>query len=174
MTAITIVSLICVVLFLVLLLVRQFGSGAGTPITYRERRGDARENGRSSVGLADSSYLEVLNLSDIVLDDNETILAACGQRGEIETVILATDKKLFFFTRRFGVSRYHHEIFEYLQLHPIPLGQAVIGEKIRLLEGDRIAEMISPGAESWLDSTEDTIKKINERIRKAREKAIRT
>jgi hypothetical protein len=173
MTIFTIISLGAVTLFLVLLLVLLFGSGGVVPISFRNRRGDVRQANRGGVGTADASYIEVLNLADMMLDEDEVVMAGCGQRGEIENVILATNKRVLFLTRRFGASHYHYDQFNYDVLRPLSSTQGVIGEKMRLLEGDRIAEMTSPGHESWLDSAEDTVKVINERIRHARDAGLR-
>lgn len=172
MWIVTLVSFSCVVFFVLLLVARMFGKSNVEPLTNRDRNRDVR-NGDSVFGVSDSSYQEVLNLGDVLLGNDEVVLAGCGQRGgEIENVMMATNMRLFFFTRRFGASRYHYDVFDYFRLRPLSLGQAVIGEKLRLLEGDRIAEMPSPGNESWLDSAETTIKIINERIKEARQTAF--
>ena len=65
MTTLSIVSLILVAIFLLLLVIRVFGSGGVIPITYSERRGDLRKVGEGSDGMAERSYAEVLNLADI-------------------------------------------------------------------------------------------------------------
>lgn len=170
MSTLSLVFLVAAVFFLIVALIRLFGGSGNEPLALPERMSERRAEASSkSVGMSETNYQEVLNLGDIALMRSEAVLAACGQRGEIENVLLATNKRVFFFTRRLGASRYHHDIFDYRHMHPIALGQAVIGEKIRIMEGDRMAEMNSPGAESWLDSAEDTIRIINDNIRRARQ-----
>jgi len=169
MSTLSFIFLIASLLLVIVVLIRVFGGGGIEPLAISERLAERRKDaGNPSVGMSETNYQEVLNLGDVVLMRSEAVLAACGQRGEIENVLLATNKRVFFFTRRLGASRYHHDIFDYRHMHPIPLGQAVIGERIRIMEGDRMAEMSSPGAESWLDSAEDTIRIINDNIRRAR------
>lgn len=113
------------------------------------------------------AYLEVLNLAELDLERGEMVLAAAGARGETEKVLMATNRRAFVFSRRYGTSNYQNEVFDYGNLRPIPISQAVIGETIRLLAGDRIAEIKSPGAESWMDSAEDVVKAVNRQIRDA-------
>ncbi|MDP8223225.1 MAG: hypothetical protein P9L99_07700 [Candidatus Lernaella stagnicola] len=168
MTTLTFLGLVAVAVFLILLLFRLFGQSGAEPVASSSYRHTARDIASKHAGMADSSYQEVLNLANIVLEEGEYVLVGCGQRGEIESVLMATNHRVFFFSRRYGASQYHQELFDYAKMHPLSLGQAVIGERIRLLQGDRIAEMTSPGAESWLDSAEDTIKVVNDRIRRAR------
>jgi hypothetical protein len=169
MSTATLVLLTVFALLLIGVVLRLTVNSSIVPITAAEFAEESKNAGRGKSRFKfEASYQEVLNLADMTLDNGEAILAACGQRGEIENVLLATNRRLLFFTRRAGASRYYTEIFDYAKVHPIPLGQAVIGERLRVLEGERMAEMISPGNESWLDSAEDTIKAINEQIRQVR------
>lgn len=169
MSTMTLVALGFVVIVFLFVLARLFGQPSIRSLTPSDLVKDKQtaKEGRSRT-TADATYQELLNLADVQLDNNETVYAAAGMRGETETVLLVTNLRVFYFTRRFGASRYSHDVFDFAKLHPIPISQAVIGENIRLLEGDRMAEMKSPGAESWLDSAEDTIKVINQQIKRAR------
>jgi len=173
MSVLTIIALVLVVVSLLLVMLRLLGRGGVVELTSREISETRQEvlEGRMQANL-DAAYQEVLNLADVQLAQDELVLAGCGRRGEVEQVMLATNNRLFLFARRFGASRYSYDIFDYGKLHPIPISQAVIGERIRMLEGDRLAEMPSPGMESWLDTAEDTIKVINDRIRRAKIAAV--
>jgi len=169
MSTLTIVALGLVAIVFIFVLARLFGQPSIRPLLPGDLSPDKRKTPEGRISsTADSAYQEVLNLADVVLEHNETVYAATGLRGDTETVLLVTNLRVFYFTRRFGASRYSHDVFAFDKLHPIPVSQAVIGENIRLLEGDRMAEMKSPGAESWLDTAEDTIKIINQQIKRAR------
>lgn len=169
MYVLMILSFLLVLFLIFLVLLRLFGPSGIQRLTPGEMVGGAvmTESGRYAVDNG-NLYQEVLNLANLRLEPNEATLAACGQRGEIEKVLLATNQRLFFFSRRANDTNYHYEVFDYRKVHPIPMGQAVINETIRVLEGERLAEMVSPGAESWLDTSEHTLKVVNEQIKKAR------
>jgi hypothetical protein len=169
MSNLTIVALAMFGAFVVLAILRFAVKDAVLPLSIDDVTIMQRlENQGGPIKNYEVPYQEVLGLGDVTLEKDELVLAACGQRGQVETVLLATDRMLYFFTRRAGASHYLVERFDYGRMRPIPLGGAVIGEKIRVMEGDRLAEMVSPGAESWLDSAEDTIKTINAQIRRVR------
>jgi hypothetical protein len=169
MYVLMILSFLLVVFLIVLVMLRLFGQGGIQRLTPSEMvAGSAMIVGGRFVSDNDNLYQQVLDLAGLHLEPDEIPLAACGQRGEIEKVLLATNQRLFFCSRRYNDSSYHYEAFNYLKAHPIPMGQAVINETVRVLEGERLAEMTSPGAESWLDTSEHTLKVINEQIKKAR------
>jgi hypothetical protein len=169
MTAPTIAALVVFAFFVFLAVLRFAVKDAIQPLTVEDQALAApTTKGSMSIKNYDPQYLEIVNLGDVTLAPTEQILAACGLRGDVETVLLATDAQAIFFTRRAGASRYLAERFDYRRMRPVSLSGAVIGERIRVMEGDRLAEMVSPGAESWLDTAEDTIKTINEQIRNAR------
>jgi hypothetical protein len=171
MTILMIGSLAVFLFFLFLVVMRLASKSGVEPVGMQDVAGDRRSPDHARAALKfEASYQEALNLGDVELERGESVLAGCGTRGEIESVLLATNQRLLVMTRRFGASRYHVETFDYVKLHPIPLGQAVIGEHIRIMEEDRMVEMTSPGAESWLDTAEDTIKIINTQIRKSHAK----
>ena len=168
MSTMTLVALGLVGVVFIFVLARLFGQPSVRPLVQSDLIKKKRPAHEGQLGkTADSTYQEVLNLGDVQLQDHETVYAATGNRGEIEQVLLVTNLRVFYFTRRFGASRYSYDVFDFEKLHPIPISQAIIGENIRLLEGDRMAELKSPGAESWLDSAEDTIKVINQQIKSA-------
>jgi len=166
MSNLSLVSTILVAAVLVVVLFRAFGKGGIKRLAPLESREELLP-GRLRPALS-AEYKELWNLADLEPNPGETVLAACGRRGELEMVLMATNQRLFFLSRRFGASHYANNVIDYAKLHPIPVSQCRIGERIRIIEGDRITEMISPGAESWLDTAEDTIKIINSCIKKAR------
>jgi hypothetical protein len=170
MSWITIVALALVGGFLLLILSRLLGRGAvqsldAAAFAARLQQGSDYRGLRTPT---DESYHEVLHFAEVELETGESVLAACGSRGETETVLMATNRRVLLFTRRFASGKYHVETFDYHVLRPIPISSSVIGGAIRLLEGSRIAEMKSPGAESWMDTAEDTIRLINKQIMAAR------
>jgi hypothetical protein len=170
MSSLTVSALVLVGFLLLLVALRLLGRGALQSLDDTTMAARLRNEG-SYRGLRtplDDTYQEVLRIADLQLESGETVLAACGVRGEIETVLMATTRRLLLLTRRPGGGKYHAETFDYRLTRPIPVSQSVIGGNIRLLEGQRIAEMKSPGAESWMDSAEDTIRIINRQISAAR------
>ena len=170
MSSLTIVALILVGFFVILALARLTGKGAMRSVdeVALVTRLKTESNYRGMRSPLDDTYQEVLRLAEVELPTGETVMAACGVRGEAETVLMATNHRLFLFTRRFSSGKYHTETFDYRLMRPIPISQSVIGSTVRVLEGSRIAEFKSPGAESWMDTAEDTIRIINKQISAAR------
>ncbi len=170
MSWMTVVALLLVGCVLGLVFVRLSGKGAPQSLDelamLARLKSETKFHGQRSP--LDDSYAEVLRTAEIELASGETVLAACGLRGETEMVLMATTHRVFLFSRRFASGKYHAETFAYLGLRPIPISQTVIGGTLRLLEGNRIAEMKSPGAESWMDTAEDTVRFINKQISTAR------
>jgi hypothetical protein len=122
------VVLLCIFLFLLVMVVLRLTiKNDVEPVTLSEMAGDRRSGEHGRPLNYEAGYQEVLNLGDVLLEKDELVLAACGQRGEVENVLLATSKRIFFFTRRFGASRYYSETFEYSKIHPLSLASAVIG-----------------------------------------------
>ena len=166
MSWLSLVSLGLICLVLVVVLFRLFGKEGIREVPMAELTGFRQEQTqRAQMMGMEGAYREITNLADVTLGPEEKVLAACGTRGETEIVLMATTHRAFLFSRRYGTSIYRFEVFDYHNLHPLPISMAVNGERIRLLEGDRMAELKSPGMESWLDTAEDTIKAINMQIK---------
>lgn len=112
-------------------------------------------------------YRELLELGMIQLLPDENVVAGCGSKGEIEEVLLFTNRRAFIMSRHQGATFFAKHTFSIDRLRPIPSSAAMVGNKIVLSDGTQTAAIDSPGSEGYLADTKVVVRELNLRILQA-------
>lgn len=124
------------------------------------------EEGDNSLPL-DDRYRELIELGMIGLEPDEIVVAGCGQKGEIEEILLFTNKRAFIMNRRSGATFFAKHTFVLKDLRPVPSSAGLVGNKIILTDGAQTRAIDSPGDHGFLASASVVIRELNSRIRAA-------
>ncbi|MCZ7582947.1 MAG: hypothetical protein M5R36_06215 [Deltaproteobacteria bacterium] len=128
----------------------------------RHARDDLGTTGPSP--MVEELFRELMELGLFKLEPEEAIVAGCGRKGEMEEVLLVTDRRVFYLTRRAGAMIYAVQEFEIGSLRPVPSSAGMLGAKIILADGRKTAVMDSPGGDGYLDDAHGVIRELNKRI----------
>jgi len=153
---------------LILVGFRFFASNGVRRMPYRETPRQELEFEPIMTTPLDVRYREVTELGMVQLEPDENIVTGCGRKGELEEILLVTNRRAFIMTRRAGTTFYAKQAFFIDHLRPIPSSAGMMGNKMILSDGVKTGAIDSPGDRGFLDDAKNVVRELNNLIRNTR------
>lgn len=113
-------------------------------------------------------FRELLELGMIQLEPEEHVVTGCGMRGEIEEILIVTNRRAFILNRRSGATFFAKHTFNIEDLKPVPSSAGLVGNKMILTDGAQTRAIDSPGSGGFLAEAQVVVRELNSRIRAAK------